>query len=98
MVFEFRYKDNDDFYGMDIKLYKIHPDLIIKLSKKDVWTNDHISLINDEIFTINTIGKSCGLGLNEIMGIGVGQPLEEERIKSIKDIEIDTCIVWGTCV
>jgi hypothetical protein len=95
MVFEFRYKGDDDYYGSDIKLYKVHPDLIIKLSKEDIWNNDHISLIDNEIFKISQIGKLCGLGLNEIMGIGIGQPLEEERIKSIKDIEIDTCIVWG---
>jgi hypothetical protein len=95
MVLEFRYKDDNFWYGRDTHLHKIHPNLEINLSKEDIWSNEHISLVGENVFNLDTDGKNCRLNSNEIDKITMGKRLDEKRIKDIKDIKIDTCIIWG---
>jgi hypothetical protein len=96
MVLEFRYTDNDVLYPNDIYLHKIHPNLAIKLSKRDIWApNDHVSLIGEDVFKINTFGRRYGLDTDDMLNSGLNRKMNPERLNNIKDIEIDTCIAWG---
>lgn len=96
MILEFRYTDNDVLYPNDIYLHKIHPNLVIKLPKADIWaTNDHVSLIGESIFSASEFGRDYGLDTHGIIQSALNKKLSPEILNLIKDIEIETCIVWG---
>ncbi len=95
MVLEFRYKNKEGWHGEGAYLHKLHPDLIMKLPKKDIWSRNHVSLFEGEIFKIHVMGKSCGLDMIDVFDANANINLGREKLNKIKNIDLDHIVIWG---